>query len=153
MAKHRNKKIKREYSPSAQKKPIMAEEPFDSSKTVKWCFRLFDKETVWHGDNYSEETFREVAHLLKKYSDRAWGDILKDHQRDHFFSETSVLTAEAEKRLKVLGLDDFPMWSFRFTGLKRIWGIRTGRYFQVVWWDPQHKVYPINIQDRGKVRH
>lgn len=142
MAKKQPKR-KRENKPSVSKKPT-AVEFFDPNQTVKWCFRLFDKDKSWHDERYSEETFREVAHLLKNYSIRTWGQIEQDRQRDHAV-EISNLGKDAQKRLEELKLDDFgPLWRFRFSGLKRIWGIRIGRFFQVLWWDPQHKVCPIN---------
>jgi hypothetical protein len=132
----------RQYQPSVSKKPV-AVESFDPCQTVKWCFRLFDRGKHWHRDQYTEETFREVAHLLKDYSDRTWGQIEQDRNRDHAI-EVSKLCKEAQRRLEELNLDDCgPLWRFRFSALKRIWGIRAGRFFQVLWWDPQHQVYPV----------
>jgi hypothetical protein len=131
----------RENKPSVSKKP-KAIEAYESDQTVKWCFSLFDKDKCWHDGQYSEETFREVAYLLKNYSTMTWGMIERDRKRDHAI-KISKLGKDAKKRLEELRLDDFgPLWRFRFTGLKRIWGIRMGRFFQVLWWDPQHKVYP-----------
>ena len=133
----------REYHPSDRKQP-KAIEPFDPQQTVKWCFRLFDRGISWHDDQHVEETFRAVAHLLKSYSGRTWGQIEQDRSRDHAIA-ISKLCKDAQKRLEDLKLDDYgPLWRFRFSGLKRIWGIRAGRYFQVLWWDPQHQVYPVN---------
>jgi hypothetical protein len=134
-------KRERKNKPSTSKSPI-ATEIFDSEQTVKWCFRLFDRDICWHDDNYTEETFREVSHLLKNYSNRTWGQIEQDRKRDHTV-DISRLSKEAKKRLETLKLDDCgPLWRFRFSGRKRIWGIRERRYFQVLWWDPQHKVCP-----------
>lgn len=136
----KNPKRKRDTVPSVAKQPRAVEVP-DSQQTVKWCFRLFDRESAWHDPGYTEESFREVAHLMKSYSTRTWGEIEHDRHRDHEICMDS-LCKEARQRLQQLKLDDFPLFRFRFDGLKRLYGIRMGRFFQVLWWDPQHKVCP-----------
>ncbi len=78
---------------------------------------------------------------MKSYSTMTWGQIEQDRHRDHVVSMDSLIK-EARDRLIELQLDDYPLMRFRFDGLKRLYGIRTGRFFQVLWWDPQHKVCP-----------
>jgi len=34
------------------------------------------------------------------------------------------------------------MYAIRLSGKKRVWGIREGRLFSLVWWDPEHTVGP-----------
>jgi hypothetical protein len=34
------------------------------------------------------------------------------------------------------------MFRFRLGGKARLWGFRSERIFHVVWWDPDHRVYP-----------
>jgi hypothetical protein len=46
-------------------------------------------------------------------------------------------------RLDVIGLADMTKISvFRVTGEKRLYGFRCSNVFHVVWWDPQHVVWP-----------
>ena len=49
----------------------------------------------------------------------------------------------AQKRLEELQLDDVDeIWSLRVSSRQRIWGIRDGRSLKLLWWDPNHKVFP-----------
>ncbi len=138
-------KIKRGHEPSPEKHPKAVEVP-DRQRTVQWCFRLFDKGACWHEDTYQEETFRDVADLLREYSHRTWGEIEQNRHRDHAI-EIHHLIPEAQRRLQELRLDDCgPLWRFRFDGLRRIWGIRDRHIFRILWWDPQHKVCPSTLK-------
>ena len=54
------------------------------------------------------------------------------------------LSSEAKKRLAVIGLDDIEeLWSFRLTGQRRFWCIKDANIYALLWWDPYHKVYPV----------
>lgn len=49
------------------------------------------------------------------------------------------------QRLRALELDDFDaLCSFRVTGTKRFWCIKLENIYSVLWWDPEHKVYPVS---------
>lgn len=114
-------------------------ETFDEK--VQWCFELFDN-YIWHGNDYQERTFRSVADGLKQYSNRTWKDINSNRSRDHYVAKDK-LSHDAQRRLKKLKMDDIDnLWRFRFGGALRIWGIKAGKVFRVLWWDPQHKICP-----------
>lgn len=136
------KKPKRRERVSTKKQPRTGPVEDISKQTVQWSFELFDSAKQWHDDSYKGETFQEVAAQLRSYSQRTWGNITKDFQRDHIIFVNDIIS-EAQKRLQYLNLDDFDqLWSFRFKGLWRLWGVRVGRIFNAIWWDPQHKIYP-----------
>jgi len=135
----RARKDKR-HQPSEKKQPVIAETPV-TNRTVQWCFRLFD-DLEWNDDPDSEESFRKVAIYLKDYSSRTWGQIEQNKKRDHAV-KVSHLISKAQQRLEELKLGDHDLlWRFRFDGCKRIWGIRHGHVFRVLWWDPEHRICP-----------
>lgn len=49
---------------------------------------------------------------------------------------------EARERLVDLEHDDEDIAALRLSGPGRLWGFRRGRYFHVLWWDPDHRVWP-----------
>ena len=54
------------------------------------------------------------------------------------------LAPEARKRLRELQLDDLvELWSFRITGKRRFWCIKNENVYALLWWDPWHRVYPV----------
>ncbi|WP_435212520.1 hypothetical protein [Streptomyces sp. bgisy034] len=63
-----------------------------------------------------------------------------------FFKEydlPSGLCKEALDRLVAMGRDDqTKIHRLQFTGTQRLYGFLEGNIFHVVWWDPDHEVYP-----------
>lgn len=52
----------------------------------------------------------------------------------------------ARDRLMQLGFDDFDsLLSLRVTKTERIWGVKATNGISLLWWDPEHTVYPMNI--------
>ncbi|MFE0219496.1 hypothetical protein ACFW0U_01225 [Streptomyces albidoflavus] len=49
----------------------------------------------------------------------------------------------ARERLDLMGLSDMTkIWKLRIGGPGRLWGFLVGNVFHVVWWDPEHEVWP-----------
>lgn len=91
--------------------------------------------------NLSGETFRDIRNKLACFETMTWGAIVG--KRHHFLSAESVCK-EAMTRLQELKQDDAAdlLFSFALSGQNRLIGIRTGREFRVLWWDPDHAVSP-----------
>lgn len=123
----------------------------DSTGTVWWTFGLFDHYPGWVS-SAGPDCFCAISSKMKQFELRSWREIAQDGARNHSV-EIDKLGAAARRRLQEIQLDDVSeLWSFRFSGTNRIWGVRSGRFFQVVWWDPEHRVYPVNLQDRERNR-
>jgi hypothetical protein len=59
------------------------------------------------------------------------------------FIDVSGLSKSARDRLLAIQQDDVDqLYSLRVTGRRRIFGIRDGGTFRVLWWDPEHEVCP-----------
>ena len=57
---------------------------------------------------------------------------------------TANITRIAKERLNKLKLDDIDIvYSFRITGTCRLWCMRHENILSVLWWDREHKVYPV----------
>jgi len=110
---------------------------------VLWSFILFDGTIEWHDQSHREESFRKVAKHMKDYEGLTWGEI---EQRDHPIAKNQLIR-DAQRRLRTIQQDDIDeLWRFRFDARRRIWGIRDGRVFKVLWWDPQHKIRPSRLK-------
>ncbi|MBX7259668.1 MAG: hypothetical protein K1Y02_25150 [Candidatus Hydrogenedentes bacterium] len=56
----------------------------------------------------------------------------------------------AQKRLSEIRQDDIDeLFSFRIMKKKRLWGILDRHVFKILWWDPDHQVYPMDTKDNG----
>ncbi|MBE3069939.1 MAG: hypothetical protein IMZ55_05305 [Acidobacteria bacterium] len=57
------------------------------------------------------------------------------------------LIHEAQRRLVEIKVDDRDeLLRLRFGGTQRLWGVRAGRFFLALWWDPQHTICPSNLR-------
>jgi len=55
-----------------------------------------------------------------------------------------VISRSAQDRLAQIGkAEEETLFSIRITGRRRVWGIRRGTILHLLWWDPEHSVYPV----------
>lgn len=60
------------------------------------------------------------------------------------------ISKEARRRLEQIKLDDIDtIYSFRIQKPERLWCWRLENLMVVLWWDPTHQVYPIDITDNS----
>ncbi len=51
--------------------------------------------------------------------------------------------SDAQRRAQELFPDDHErIHSLRMSGRKRIWGLQFENEFSVIWWDPEHSIWP-----------
>ena len=75
------------------------------------------------------------------------------NKRDHYQDNKGRLIREAldwiRDRPAVSRLDEY-LWTYHLGGEHRIWGILTDNVFYLLWNDPGHKIYPIDVQNRSE---
>jgi len=138
------KKVKGVPSPTISKKPRTENFPSPESSLENfpaWHLDLIDLEGPWGWQNVTREVlFSEILPKIKNFERRFWTEIL--NKQNHEVPVTEICK-EAQKRLKHINCDDIEkLVSLRLTGTQRIWGLRYNNVFKILWWDPEHKVYP-----------
>lgn len=63
------------------------------------------------------------------------------HKMHHSMS-CDVLCNESQLRLIDLGHSGESIFRFRLGNLCRLWGFRIVSEFQILWYDPEHRIYP-----------
>lgn len=142
LEKQRKRQAKHKVEPTTKKTPSV-QIPDDANQSVVfWAFQRFDSYD-WRADKDDEHApFYDVANRLREYSERTWNDVLQNEWRDHS-CDVAQLVPAAKKRLVELNMDDVgELLRFRFTGSQRLWGFRDRQFFIVLWWDPDHEVWP-----------
>lgn len=130
-----------EYTPALRKRPRIGKSGSTDHERVRWCFEIFDPHD-WNPGHEPVISFFDVCSHLRSYSQRAWNEVCASRRRDHAV-EIASLTPAARQRLAALEMDDLDeLVRFRFNGRQRLWGIRDGEFFRVLWWDPCHVVCP-----------
>lgn len=119
---------------------------------VQWtvCEMDYEYSGLWNWDLKGKEAHKVLGYL-EGLSQKTWGQVEqertggKDRHRKHHPMQVSDLCKEAQKRLKErFQNDELPeeLYRFRLAGEVRLWGIRSGRTFKIIWYDRKHRVYP-----------
>lgn len=138
-----NKRAKIYKPPPSQKKAKLTPRIEAEGNTVLFSFQWFDSGRKW--GSKAKHKFWAIADKLKSSEGRTWAQLSAD-RNDHYIGLDKFPT-KTKKVIVKRGLDEFDgLWSLRITGGCRLWGVRwqESRYFMVVWWDPDHKAYPVN---------
>jgi hypothetical protein len=88
-----------------------------------------------------------VLDKLKQYEKLTWKEIdtRYDLRKLHHYIplEHPKLNKEVALRIAAMQVDAERVFSFHITSTRRLWGVREGPVFRVLWWDPDHTVYPV----------
>lgn len=140
----KNQKIpKVKTEPHRKKEPVIGNQfASDDRGPIFWSFSLIDCSGPWGFDSICKNELHNL--ITSGFKDKEginWAE-LKANGGSHNV-EISKIEKNAQKRLEELFLDDRDqLFSMRFTGEKRVWGIRDGNVFKILWWDPKHEICP-----------
>jgi len=151
MGRNKTKKPKLKQEPGGKKRPAAQEHSKDEDKGRYPSWRVghmecMDEFGAWHVlDQYH---LLEVRSKLASFETMTWYEILtRDGDRNHPISVSAMVPSAAERLLQ-LKLDDHEqLISLRLTGTNRIFGIREGDSFRLLWWDPNHAICPSKLKN------
>ena len=148
MSRRRNKKIKATKRPAIKQAPRSGKEPrrrespeSNENRRIHWHLSAIDTAGPWTVFFVSKTYLvGSLIAKLKSYESMRWGEI--DRSKSHPVPIQN-LCGEAQRRLEEIGQDDVEsLFSLRFSGQQRLWGIRDRAAFKILWWDPNHEVCP-----------
>lgn len=139
------KKPKTKFDPQITKTPRIAEQNSpESILSLKpsWRFGMIDLDGPWGWLNIrSKDTLVYIMEKLRNFETMTWREI--DENRHNHPMPLEKIPKKARERLKERELDDQELYSFHLSAKERIWGIREREAFYIIWWDPEHTVYPV----------
>lgn len=137
----RRKRAGRNRNPRPTKKPVSA--PMVSTQTRKlvWKVARIDDNSPWGWNQITCPDFlRNIWDKMRNFETMPWSEILGRH---HHAIAINDIIQPAQNRLEQLGYDDqAELVSFRLSNTERIWAIRSGAEAFLIWWDPNHEIYP-----------
>lgn len=99
----------------------------------------FERSSV--GWNLTPKAAGEILAFLERLSERTWGEWCSDQNMHH---HQSVDSLDRPYRERIQEKEDCEkVFRFRLSGKSRLWGFRSGHEFRVLWFDPDHEVYPV----------
>ena len=126
------------------------------NKSFTWCVRNSDVRDKWSWDEPRQWTEEEYLNLIEEKLDlrksNTWDEVLKEtygtkteSKKVNKSQSINSLCLEAKKRwLTIYPQNQFPeTFRFRASNMKRIWGIRVGSHFYVIWFERNHKICPV----------
>lgn len=135
--------------PAEHKKVIPGGKNSTDGEKIIWRFDWLDKAGSFAFDlRRPDFDHREILEKIIAYSNMTWLEVKRqthdNGKSKHHFLEMGTLSSDAVERVcakQLQGYDD-SIFSFAFQNKLRIIGIRVGRMFYAVWFDPQHQFCP-----------
>lgn len=112
---------------------------------ISWHFRHLDHDGPfgWNGCN-RETLIGTILRRANGFETMTWRELRARDMLHH--APLNRISSDARQRLQQIGQDDVEgLHSLRIGQGPRVWGIRDRLYFKVIWWDPDHQVWPMNI--------
>jgi len=141
------KRAKRKQNPRFIKQPRR-----DPSLTASlpsypvWQTGVIDLDGPWSWKKIElNYFFSNILPKIQGFESMNWNEILGRNSHE---VRVDQIGKKAQKRLVDLNLDDFEkLVSLRLTGKQRVWGIKINNVFKILWWDPNHEVYPSKLRN------
>ena len=142
----RNKKAGQNRDPRSRKKPTSLPIVSTQDKKLVWKVARIDDNSRWGWDQITCPDFlRNIWEKMRNFETMTWGEILGRH---HHAIAVNDIIKPAQNRLAQLGHDDqAELVSFRLSNTERIWAIRSGEEAFLLWWDPNHEIYPSRLRN------
>jgi hypothetical protein len=150
-------------SGKAKKRPALGMEPVfkerlvalgalpgagNSGQRLCWRFAHVDHDGPWGFSAADTEVFCAVLRKLAAFESMTVNELF--HHGDEPGKEYELArlpNAEAVTRLEAAGLgDQTKIWRLRCKGTERLYGFLDGNIFHVVFWDPQHQIWPSTLR-------
>lgn len=125
--------------PGSNKIPRAAEVPNEhllpDFKTDK-----MDMGGQWGWVNFKPNSIQEFLNKLFESQKLTWQELRQNGSHPILVEK---IVRGARKRLQTIQLDDTEeLYSIHLSGKSRLWGLKEGRIFWILWWDPEHEICP-----------
>ena len=142
------RKIHSNSSFSVKKTPINVESPDGYlKKHPVWAFHFCDTDHERWSINKEHRFTEDIFTKLISFEGMTWAEIQtasggKASGTNNHFENICEMIPEAQKRAAELKLDCDQLFSLRITGIKRLYGMLIDGVFNIIWFDPEHEIYP-----------
>jgi len=138
------KKPKVRKTPSSKKIPRHEKSAANYNvEKPTWLFESLDLDGPFGWDAIDKnELISKVLPRIKNLETMTWQEIFNDRKRNHEVELNGLSKAAKDRLIKINKDHHDSLVSLILGGKPRIWGIRSGSSLKILWWDPEHAVYP-----------
>ena len=134
--------------PQSEKRPVALEPQDWRDDYPSWRVRevLLVDPFGWH--NINTDQMRQIHGRLSALERMTWREILNPSmgRRKHHFMPVGEIPKDAQRQLEEKKLGDTDdLVSLRIGKAERVWGILQGSTLLLLWWDPFHLVYKMDV--------
>lgn len=133
--------------PKARFQPVITKEASHTknpdgyqNQFISWHFECMDTSGSWP---CSINTLQNIQNRLHEYERIKWSGLSGS---SHPLPINKIIP-KAQRRLSELGYSDYEnLYQFEIrngNSKQRLWGLRTENIFKILWWDPNHEIYPV----------
>lgn len=141
---HRKPTVANSLTPKAERKPRITPES-DRDQRPVWLVERIDFDGPWCWKKMDVEALHRVHERLSAFERMTFREI--EGKQNHQIP-VERLGKEARDPLIEIGIDEYDeVLSLRVTKAERVWGLKALNGIYLLWWDPMHSVYPMNITD------
>lgn len=92
------------------------------------------------------ETVGYIQSKLASFETMTWSEIfIRDRSRNHSIPVHKLRCPQAKRWIAKNMPDQPDLWTLRLSGPERIWGIFAEGAYQIIFWDPEHLIYPTQL--------
>jgi hypothetical protein len=138
-----------------RKKEVKIAESIASQKEAKLTpgISFYDRKAAWRisriqmADPYGwhDLPLEKVVYIQRKLSEfekKTWNEIFqKEKHWNHPLPVSDLKCPEARQWMRRNMPDQDTLWTLRFSGAERVWGIYSEGVYIVVFWDPKHLIW------------
>ncbi len=141
----RDRRPKRAYNPSTNKNPVSVED-VNALEGKKFRWRAipqyidYDEEEWGWNSIEMKKFFDKCLKHLQYYEDETWMKIKEENHCHPVPLQDIVSRAQTRIISKYGEIDN--LWQVKAEGICRLFGLKDGRIFYLIWHDEYHTVYP-----------
>lgn len=140
-----NKKLpKTQYQLQTTKEAAHTKNPDGyQNQFIAWHFECMDASGSWP---CNINTLRNIENRLHEFEKKKWSELTGS---SHPLPVDKIIP-KAQQRLLALGYGDFErLYQLDIKDgqqKRRLWGLRVENIFKILWWDPKHEIYPVELR-------
>jgi len=139
----KSKRVRQRERASSQKVPGITEDPDFWDSNPSWQIGILQTKEPFGWDVLDEAALHKIRERLANLESMTWREILIKSKKQHHTIRVAALSTENQKHLREIGQHDVDrLVSLRVSSRERIFGILDKAVLRLLWWDPEHQIYP-----------